>query len=175
MSLYFLRHGQSDANLAGVFSPADAILTDLGKRQAYEAGERLRSYGIQNIVCSGLERSWETAAIVADVLGIPRSEIIRDVRLNEYDMGSLTGQPSADVNPHELISAEGAENPKAFQARVIDATSAYAGSGKTILIVSHAGVGCVLESTRLHHSPDAFNEIPEYANGEIVLIDTNWL
>lgn len=168
MALYFLRHGQSDANLAGVFSPADAVLTDVGKLQAHESGEKLKAYGIQQIVCSGLERSWETAAIVADVLGIPTPEIVRDDRLNEYDMGSLTGQPSAGISPHELVSAAGAEDPKVFQSRVIEAINVYAVSGETTLIVSHAGVGCMLETTRLHCSPEAFNEIPEYANGEIV-------
>lgn len=175
MSLYFLRHGQSDANLAGVFSPADAMLTDLGKQQAHEAAEQLRSYGIQKIVCSGLERSWQTASIVADALGISHDEIKRDTRLNEYDPGSLTGKPSSGVRSAVLTAAPLAEDPALFQARALDGMRDYANAEENTLIVGHAGVGCVLEAKRRTISPADFFDLPEYPNCTIVELDTSWL
>lgn len=167
MALYFLRHGQSEANVAGVFSTRGVRLTELGRSQARAAADKLLPYGITKIVCSTLERSWETACIVAEVLAFDPADIIRDAYLNEYDMGTLTGTSSAGVTAQQLVGAPGAEDPQAFQNRVVAALEEYSKIGGNVLVVSHAGVGCVLEAKRQGVPAAKFYEIPEYANCSI--------
>ena len=74
--MYLLRHGQSEFNVhfartridPGIEDPA---LTDSGLDQARAAATMLRPRGITRLVASPYRRTLETAAIVAEVLGLP--------------------------------------------------------------------------------------------------------
>jgi glucosyl-3-phosphoglycerate phosphatase len=66
MTVYFIRHGQSEFNAA--FDPAvgdplifDARLSPLGRRQALEAREQVAALGIERVIVSPLSRAIETA------------------------------------------------------------------------------------------------------------------
>jgi broad specificity phosphatase PhoE len=173
--MYFLRHGQSQANVNGVFAgrKEDSPLTELGKEQARTAAAVLKGAGITKIVASPLARTQETAAIIAAALGI--TGIVTDDRLAEYDMGALTGTPNKAVSSQELISAEGAENTEAFQNRVLSALRDYSQSEKTTLLVSHAGVGRIIEASKQGVHADSFYDIPSYPNARPVMLDLAWL
>jgi broad specificity phosphatase PhoE len=175
MPLYFLRHGQSQANINGLFAgqKENSPLTDLGKQQAQAAGEALQNANIGKIVSSPLKRTQETAAIVAKSLGI--TNITTDDRLMEYDMGELTGTPNKAVSSRELISAKGAENPDAFQHRVVAALREYSQADEAILLVSHAGVGRVIEASKQGVEAGSFYDIPSYPNAQAVILDLSWL
>lgn len=74
--MYLLRHGQSEFNVhfartridPGIEDPA---LTELGREQAHAAALALASRGVGQIVASPYRRTLETAAILAEVLGLP--------------------------------------------------------------------------------------------------------
>lgn len=74
--MYLLRHGQSEFNVhfaktridPGIEDPA---LTDIGRDQARAAAGALQSRGIRRLVASPYRRTLETAAIVAETLGLP--------------------------------------------------------------------------------------------------------
>ena len=91
----YVRHGQSETNLRGVFAGGndDTRLTDLGREQAKNAGKELKGIKIDRIICSPLSRTYETAQIIAKELGLSVNKIQKDERLKEYDVGTGNGTP----------------------------------------------------------------------------------
>jgi len=175
MSLYFLRHGQSEANVKHVFAgqKENSPLTELGKRQAEIAANDLKNAAITKIVSSNLIRAKQTAEIVASKLGV--SNVSVDDRIAEYDMGVLTGTPNQAITSLELVSAKDAEEPAAFKSRVIDALRQYDKEDGAILLVSHAGVGRMIEALRQNIGPANFYDIAPYPNAQAVKLDLAWL
>ena len=90
-------------------------------------------------------------------------------------MGELTSTPIRKVSSHELVSAEGAEDPVKFRNRILDFLREYKDSPETILVVSHAGVGRAIEAAK--HGMDAgeFYDLPAYPNAHALLLELNWL
>jgi broad specificity phosphatase PhoE len=175
MSLYFLRHGQSEANVKRVFAgqKEDSPLTELGQQQAMMAANDLANVHIAKIVSSNLVRARQTADIVASKLGIKNVTV--DPRIAEYDMGILTGMPNQTITSLELISAKDAEDPNEFKARVLEALQEYSKGEESVLIVSHAGVGRVIEAMRRDIEAKFFYDIDAYPNAHAVQLDTSWL
>jgi broad specificity phosphatase PhoE len=67
--IYFVRHGESANNAAGVRQGSTGGLSDKGKQQAAFVGERLQHVSIDVILASPYDRAQETAAIINDTLG----------------------------------------------------------------------------------------------------------
>jgi broad specificity phosphatase PhoE len=91
MRLYFSRHGESEANVGRVYSNGLGVhgLTEVGRQQAAELAEHLRGTSFAALYCSPVLRAVETAAIVAQELGLAYQ--IED-GLREYDVGVLEGR-----------------------------------------------------------------------------------
>ncbi len=88
-------HATSVDNEAGVASGhRDVPLSDRGRRQAAEMGERYADRRIDAIYCSDLQRAYETAEIAFAGRPIP---IMRDRRLRECDYGEFTGRGRTEV------------------------------------------------------------------------------
>ena len=106
-SFYFLRHGQTDWNVAGRFQGhTDIPLNEAGLAQARAAAEALAACRIDLIVASPLIRARKTAEIVAEQLQRP---LLFDDELKERHFGSLEGLIVNDVKaqfglkPHERL------------------------------------------------------------------------
>ncbi|WP_307825709.1 2,3-bisphosphoglycerate-dependent phosphoglycerate mutase [Streptomyces sp. MBT33] len=94
-TLILLRHGQSEANAAGVFGGwADFRLSPHGEEQAADAARLIADAGLwpDAVHTSLLHRSIRTAQIVADGLDRSWTPVRRTWRLNERQYGALTGQ-----------------------------------------------------------------------------------
>ena len=67
MKLYFVRHGESEANVLQVISNRGWMhpLTEKGRQQANTLAEKLRGAGITKIYTSPLRRAVETAEILS--------------------------------------------------------------------------------------------------------------
>ena len=169
--LYFVRHGESQANADHVFAGVNrpASLTQAGREQARLAGRDLLKRGIEidQIVSSPLERARETAEIIAGVLGIDPAAIVPDRRLIEYDVGALAGTPTRGITPAQLVGAPGAEDPALFQARVLEALGAAARRDGNVLLVSHGGVGQVIEAARRGIDPARFYGLERSRNAQV--------
>jgi broad specificity phosphatase PhoE len=65
--IYFVRHGESEANVKKIVagSETDAAITEKGRVQAEKAGQELLDKKIELIVSSPLTRTKETATIIA--------------------------------------------------------------------------------------------------------------
>lgn len=71
--IYFVRHGETEANVKRVRQGAEGSLSALGREQARAAAEYLARFPIKNIVSSPQERAAETARIIQERLGAPLS------------------------------------------------------------------------------------------------------
>jgi len=173
--IYFVRHGLSEANVKRVFAGQkdDSPLVDKGRQQAKDTAKKIKNEGIEinKIISSPSLRALETAQIIAKELSFNISDIIIDHRINEYDMGSLSGTPWYSISSTSLVNAREAENPKDFQKRVYSCAKELAKLPENILLVSHGGVGRMLDSIKDGISEELFYDKEVYSNGSITKID----
>jgi probable phosphoglycerate mutase len=128
-TLYFVRHGESVANLSdrnGSKRPDDADrLSELGWEQARGLGRRLQGEGLELIVASPMTRAQETAQGIAEVLRLPveTDEDLFEVRQSDAfyaasphygDTATLRWMPTAEPSYAE----PGAESFDEIVARV---------------------------------------------------------
>jgi broad specificity phosphatase PhoE len=170
--IYFVRHGESEANVKGLFAGQreDSPLTAKGRKQAYEAGGDIMSkqLAIQRIISSPLKRAKETAEIIAGVIGIDPLAVSFDHRISEYDMGDFTGSPMRKISKQERSKPHGEEDPYSFQARVMEVINWSELQVGSTLIVSHAGVGRIIEAARIGIDAQDFYDVDPYPNGIVV-------
>ena len=98
--LVLCRHGQSDWNLKNLFTGwTDVDLTDLGRREAADAGRTLRDLGYEFDIAytSVLKRAIRTLWIMLDELDEMWIPVVRDWRLNERHYGALQGLNKAET------------------------------------------------------------------------------
>ncbi len=132
---YFLRHGETDANLNGILQGQDeTLLNAQGRRTAEAAAHRLARRELGSIYASPLKRTRKTASIVSVLTGAP---VFFLPGLMERHWGIYQGKPKrerpSDRNP------EGVESIEDFSARILDAMRSIAGPAP-VLVVSHSGV-----------------------------------
>jgi broad specificity phosphatase PhoE len=96
VKLYFVRHGESVANVLGVISNRDEPhpLTDKGREQAELLAASLLPCAITALYTSPILRAVQTAEILSQRLGIGFQ--MMDA-LREYDCGILEGKSGAEV------------------------------------------------------------------------------
>lgn len=91
MRLYFVRHGESEANLLRVFSNRGLRhgLTDKGRQQALALAHNLKAIPVAKLFSSPLLRAAQTAEILSEELCVPYETTDA---LREYDCGVLEGK-----------------------------------------------------------------------------------
>jgi probable phosphoglycerate mutase len=96
MRIYFVRHGQSEANVLRVISNRDLphSLTDVGLRQAEALARTLADVSLAAIYSSPIVRALETAQIVGHAKNLP-VEIVDALR--EPDCGIMEGRGDAEA------------------------------------------------------------------------------
>jgi broad specificity phosphatase PhoE len=94
--LVLIRHGESEGNRDRTFTRTpDVPLTEVGRAQVRTAAERVAArYQPAGIVSSPFRRARETAAIIAEHVGLPVT-VEEDLRERSY--GELAGRPYAAV------------------------------------------------------------------------------
>ena len=157
--LILIRHGESTWNKERrIQGQLDPPLSDLGTTQARLVARRLASRHVDAMYTSDLQRARQTAAPIAEALGLsatPMSEL-REIYLGEWEglhaddiaqrfpeaWDEWTREPSWDVVP-------GGEGAAAFEARVESALHDLfeRHAGNDVVIVTHGGVIQVA----LHH------------------------
>lgn len=120
--LLFVRHGATEANLAGVRcgGDLDVPLTDFGRRQAAEAGLKIRELRIPVgfIVTSALQRTRESAAIISRLLkGV---EIVIEPAFGERRLGEWNLRPvhETQADLERGVTPPGGESNAQFLARI---------------------------------------------------------
>lgn len=132
-------------------------LDEAGKAQAEATAERLAGARIAAVYSSPLERTQDTARIVARPHGLK----VRTRRgLGEVDYGEWTDRPLGQLRRRKLwpviqatpsrVTFPGGESIRGAQARAVDATESLAAEhpGEVIVCVSHADV---IKAVVAHH------------------------
>ena len=137
MKIYFASHATSLDNEAGLASGwKDVELSEVGKKQAKELGERFQDILIDLICCSDLKRAVDTVNMAFG----EKLPIIVDKRLRETNYGDLDGMPKEEldvVRPREVFpNGESEEQAvERVQSFYEELKEKYA--DKTILVVGH--------------------------------------
>lgn len=145
MSIYYVRHGQTDWNLQGYLQgQSDIPLNETGMKQAYEVNKAMKKIKIEKLYCSPLKRTRKTAEIINENWGLP---IFEDARLLERNFGEKEG---AHKSTYPFASFWVFDQPSEFQMETIEELFARVydfldeiqeeAKSKNILIVAHGGV-----------------------------------
>ena len=126
----------------------DVELSELGKKQAQELGERYRNNEFDAIFCSDLKRSFLTAQMAFNGRGF---QVIKDRRLRECNYGDMTRHPSAEVEPAKVLHLEKPfPNGESYEQTAVrmksflhDLLKDYV--GKRVMIVGHRATQYGLE------------------------------
>ena len=152
MSIYLVRHGETNENKAKIVQPANVTLSDLGKAQAGKLAERLAQTDISKILCSDLLRTQQTAEPISQKLNLSPS---LEPLLRERNFGDLRGRSYADIGID--FFAPNYHPPKgetwqAFDLRIAQAWQnimlASNNTSGSLLVISH---GLVCRSLVANH------------------------
>ena len=151
-TLYLIRHGETDANVAGVWQGStDSPLNERGRAQAQALARRIAREGlpITVIYSSPLQRARQTAEMVARALGdVP---IILDPGLAEYHLGEWEGLTYEQLKTEKRLwdrmaedpdfTPPGGESPRQFAMRLLNSfqTITRKHAGETTAVVGHGG------------------------------------
>lgn len=148
--IFLVRHGESKWNvLKKIQGQQDVPLTDRGKSQAYQIGDRLLSEKIDSIYSSDLKRAYDTATIIGKKLQIdvnPMTEL-REINFGQWEGASYDKIYSTNHKEiilwrkaPEKLNIDGIESLKKLQLRAMSAVKKIINSetGNNILIVSHS-------------------------------------
>ncbi len=103
LTLYFCRHGETQANVQKRFQgrTADSPLTDQGRAQARIIAAILKrevtDLATLAYVCSPFPRAVTTMQIIRETLGLPRDGFTTDTRLQEINLGAWDGLTDAQA------------------------------------------------------------------------------
>ena len=152
VTIYLIRHGETEGNRLRVVQPPELPLNERGLRQASAMADRLRDAGITRIVSSDLARARMTAEALASETG---GAIELEPLLQERNFGDLRGRTYAsfDFDPMALdYSPPGGESWEDFHQRADRAwrrvEELSAATPGPLAIVTH---GLVCHSFSLHH------------------------
>lgn len=183
---YFgLRHGESEANVAGLIVAGEQArveygLTEKGKKQVADAVTQAKEQGLLNnqtiILTSPLKRAYETAVEAANALGVPVENILTEERLRERSFGTFEGQ-SHDaykeiIWPADILQKEhehGVESTQDVRVRLLELVEELESKyeGENILFVSHGDTLQILETWFENLPSSHHRSLPHLQNAEI--------
>jgi len=165
----------------------DPALAPDGHVQAQRVADRLTSQRIDAIYVTTLRRTVQTAAPLAERLGItPQVEAdLREVYLGEWE-GELYRKHMAEGHPLALkvISEQrwdaipGAESPESINRRVRGALDriVVAHPGQCVVVVSHGGIiGEILAHVTQAGRPFAFLGAANASVSQVVVFADRWI
>ena len=161
--LYLIRHGETDANVAGIWQGStDSPLNARGEMQAQALARRLANEGLDlaAIYTSPLQRAYQTARIIAQALGdVP---VIPDPRLEEYHLGQWEGLSYEALRDEKRLwermaqdpdfAPPGGESPRQFATRLLQSfqTILKKHAGEQVAVVGHGGAMATVLALLLH-------------------------
>ena len=143
MKLYLIRHGESENNLAGLWTGwMDVALTEKGHEDAQKARAILQHVTFDRVYCSDLHRAKQTAQIALPEYSAEATPLLREI-----NVGSLQGKPFAALTaeararvPQLGYSEFGGETHEEFQNRITTFLHQMEDSGcENVAAFAHGG------------------------------------
>jgi probable phosphoglycerate mutase len=190
--LLLVRHGESEPMVPGrpfprVDGHGDPALAPQGERQAELVADRLAGHAIDAIYVTTLRRTVQTAAPLAERLGIePRVEPdLREVHLGEWE-GELYRQRVAEGHPlvvQMMVEQRwdvipGAESPESLRGRVRGAIERIVAAhpDERVVVFSHGGVIAeILAQVADTKRPFAFLGCDNASISQVVAFSGRWI
>ena len=189
MQFYFVRHGESVANLLHEFSNRGCKhpLTEKGRLQASELGDRLKGKHLIHIYSSPLLRAQQTSQILAEIWHL---DITITDALREFDVGIYEGTSDSQgwEDYREVVHVWLWENNRdrrlpegesfqdlldRFIPFIEDLKTKYKDTEGAILLVGHGGLyRCVLPYVLTNISYDFCEQHP-IDNVSFIVTETN--
>ncbi|HET7699657.1 MAG TPA: histidine phosphatase family protein [Candidatus Limnocylindria bacterium] len=151
-TFYFVRHGESEANVAHRFSGRlDVPLTERGRAQAVAVAAALADVRFDRIVATPLARSLDTALEIARRRKMP-VDVVAD--LAEIDVGDMTGATFDEIRglpswrEDGFVAWPNGETLEQVLERALRALRRIhrETEGGTVLVIGHGGVTRILVS-----------------------------
>jgi broad specificity phosphatase PhoE len=95
MSIYLIRHGQTNGNRDRIVQTPDTPLSELGHQQAKQLAQRFQDISIGHIICSDYIRTQQTAAPLRT---LKESTFTLEPLLRERSFGDLRGKAYNDID-----------------------------------------------------------------------------
>lgn len=171
------RHGETEWNRLGRWQGhADPPLNDTGRRQAATLAEQLAADSISAVYSSDLRRASETAAIVAERLGLA---VIERRALREIDVGSWSGLTRDEVRARypegftRWLAGEighDGETREELTRRVVAEVGSIAAEhpDEQVLVVTHGGA---IRALRRHAAGDPGESLDNGATFALALVE----
>ncbi|MFQ5613524.1 MAG: histidine phosphatase family protein [Anaerolineae bacterium] len=149
--LTLVRHGQTEANLSGLWQGAtDGLLTARGQAQARQVADYLARLEaeVAALYTSPLRRAHDTATAIGQALGLPPQ---LEPDLAEYNLGDWEGQTFEALRDTFRLwertrqdpdfAPPGGESPRQVVTRIVAALRRIAAAhpGRRVVVVSHGG------------------------------------
>ena len=187
MKLYFIRHGESEANTQHVISNYGSPfgLTELGRQQVEVLAERLKDAPITTMYSSPVLRAMDTADILYQTLGLPYrvTEALR-----EYHCGILEGKSDEEswrlhrqyfedwTLRHDYLSKPaGGESFVDVQNRFVPFIESMKRSDddEHILLIGHGGLFHLMLPLILTNIDNDFSNTHSIGHTEIIIAELN--
>ncbi len=153
MKIYYVRHGQTDWNLARKMQGGgtEKELNETGINQAEETRKELENIKYDIIICSPMYRAKQTAEIINKGKDV---QTIIDERIKERNLGDLEGHNITQEIENQIWDYDlnyqipNGENLHDFEKRILDFLDDIKRkySDKTVLIVAHGGIAKIIKS-----------------------------
>jgi len=175
-TLYFMRHAQSEANLADILaSQIDFPLTAQGHSDAKAIAEEFsQQFNINKLIVSPLSRAQQTAAPFAEVYSLPVTD---ELRVTEQALGKYAGKTYAELDDEpnychdrsvrwNWVPEEGGES----YSMIVDRLQPFfaelpVGGDDSILVITHAVTMRMIKAILANILPNYPHEIAH--NGEV--------
>ncbi len=176
-TFFFVRHGESEANVAHRFSGrVDSPLTERGRRQAVAVADALVDVPFDRIVATPLSRSLDTALVVARRRRMP---VDIEPGLIEIDVGEGTGAHIDEVRglpawkDDGFVAWPGGETLEQVLERGLGAIRRLAreAPGGKLLVIGHGGVTRILVSHFLGVLPKLDRSPATNTNVTVIVTD----
>jgi broad specificity phosphatase PhoE len=186
MKVFFVRHGQSEANLKKIYAgQSDVPLTEQGRAEAAAIAPILAPYKFDRVYTSDLSRAIETQEIaLPGIKADAASPLIR-----EFDVGSIAGLPTGTA---KTLTPEGGRDYTPFGgettemviARLKEFLETYLEKDpcETAAVFTHNGIMIAMMNYilgRKLHSPAIQSKncavhVFEYSDGKWKLLSWNY-
>ena len=194
VTVYFVRHGQTDTNVSMILvgCETDAHLTEEGRRQCEETGEKLSEVKFDRAYASLLSRTQDTANIVLSKNHNTTPEVSVNPLLNDTNWGDAAGltidEASAkypgfsednylgtidDVNFVSPIHATTKATKVADYTKALSEIVNDAKDGDNILVAGHSTFVWLLQK----YFPESFNSESSLKNASVTVLkyhDGKW-
>ena len=170
--LFFVRHGQTPANVRHQFAGVtDVPLDDLGRRQAEQVSSRFRYFEIDAIMSSPLQRAHYTAEQIGGITGLKPHVMdgLKEIDFGDAEMMTINEllatfghlMPALGDPRDTTLQWPNGESRHGFHTRVLSSVNAimrtYA--DKRVAVVCHGGV---ISSVLSHLEDGPRNDFERY-------------